>query len=641
MYRLRNVFINLIICLLPVLATGGQFFGAELTYRLISGNGGSYTYEITLKVYRECLNPAEFDLPVLKILNTLDIAKNTHPITYRELQLNNPVLTLLPKTKLDYCIINEPQTCVEQYVFQAFVDLPESPEGYTIYYNSCCRNGVSNLINSSGNSDSELIYNVPVSGQAFTFAAFIPAQNINLNNSPASFADSVVLACKGKPFFYRIQYRDADGDSIVIKPAAPLSKISAATTTFPPLSFLPGYSINQPLGNGVFINSSGDISGIPQTTGWFALALHIEEYRNGRLINHNRKDYQLNVFDCDIKQTNEVVNCETNAALFEHANNSTNNFYWDFGVPDYSTDTSTAKGPVYLYPKNGTFDVKLVVENTLGGCKDSVFTIAKIYPGALKPDFEWTGIACEGYPLSFADKSQVIAGTSILSYLWRIQNTDTIIGGTPDVRYTPPVSGLLPYPLAVELTVHSDLGCSARKLKDILIYEKVVADAGPDRILSFGDEYTINGATTERNATYNWLPAFGLSDASIRNPVVRANRDIEYLLKVENPGGCSSTDTVRFRYMKGPEIYVATAFTPNGDGLNDVLHFFPVGMESAIFTIYNRWGKLVFSSADSQLGWDGKLRNVSQDAGLFFWTVQAKDLQGNKILKKGYVQLIR
>lgn len=641
MSRLKTICISLIIYLLPVLATGGQFFGGEITYRLTSGGGGFYSYEITLKVYRECLNPAEFDLPVLKILNTLDISKNTHPLTYKELKLDNPVVTLLPKTKLGYCVVNEPQTCIEQYVFQTNIDLPESPEGYTIYYNSCCRNGVSNLTNSSGNSGSELIYNVPVSGQAFTFAAFIPAQNINVNNSPVSFADSVILACKGKPFSYRIQYRDADGDSIVLKTAAPLSKVSAATTTFPPLTFMPGYSMNQPLGNGVVMNGSGEISGTPQVAGWFALALHIEEYRNGRLISRNRKDYQLNVFDCEIKETNEVVNCETNAALFEQANNSTNNFYWDFGVPNYTADTSTAKDPVYLYPQSGTFNVKLVVENTVGGCKDSVFTIAKIYPGALKPDFEWSGIACEGYPLLFADKSQAIAGTSIQSYLWRIQNNNTIIGRTPDVRYTPVVSGLLPYPLGVELTVYSDLGCSARKLKDVLIYEKVVADAGPDRILSFGDAYTINGATTERNATYTWQPAFGLSDARIRNPVVRADRDIEYILNVENPGGCSSTDTVRFRYMKGPEVYVATAFTPNGDGLNDVLHFFPVGMESAIFTIYNRWGKLVFSSADSRNGWDGKLKNVLQDAGLFFWTIQAKDLQGNNVLKKGYVQLIR
>lgn len=641
MSRLKTFCISLIMSLLPLLVMAGQFFGGEITYRLISGGGGSYTYEVTLKVYRECFNPAEFDLPVLKILNTLDISKNTHPLTYREVKLDNPLVTLLPKTKMGYCVVNEPQTCIEQYVFQTFIDLPESPEGYTIYYNSCCRNGVSNLTNSSGNSGSELIYNVPVSGQAFTFAAFIPAQNIVVNNSPVSVNDSVVLACRGKSFLYRIQYRDADGDSIVIKPAAPLSKVSAATTSFPPLTFLSAYNINQPLGNGIVINSTGEVSGTPQSTGNFALALYIEEYRAGRLINRNRKDYQLNVFDCDIKEVNEVINCETNAALFEQANNSTNKFYWDFGVANYNADTSTAKDPVYLYPQNGTFNVKLVVENTVGGCKDSVFTTAKIYPGALKPDFEWTGIACEGYPLSFLNKSEVLAGTTIQSYLWRIQNTNAIIGRTPEVSYTPVVSGLLPYPLAVELTVQSDLGCSARKVKDILIYEKVVADAGPDRILSFGDTYTITGNTTERNATYIWQPAFGLSDATIRNPVVNANRDIEYVLKVENPGGCSSIDTVRFRYMKGPEVYVATAFTPNGDGLNDILHFFPVGMETATFTIYNRWGKIVFSSADSNYGWDGKVKNVLQDAGLFFWTVQAKDLQGKAFLKKGYVQLIR
>lgn len=93
--------------------------------------------------------------------------------------------------------------------------------------------------------------------------------------------------------------------------------------------------------------------------------------------------------------------------------------------------------------------------------------------------------------------------------------------------------------------------------------------------------------------------------------------------------------------MKGPDIYVATAFTPNNDGLNDVLNFFPVGMENAKLNIYNRWGRLVFSTADINQGWNGKVKDILQDTGVYAWIVKATDYNGQSIIKKGTVLLIR
>lgn len=641
MLRSLIVICSFVYLMMPYNAFAGQFLGGELNYRLINSSGGVYTYELRLTLYRECLNPAEFDDPVLKIINSLNLSTNVHPVTYREIRLANPIKRIVPQTNLGYCVINQPQTCIEEFTFSQQLDLPASPEGYTIYYTSCCRNGVSNLVSASDNFGSEIIYNVPVLGQSFTFATFIPSHDSLANNSPASIADSVVMACKDRPFKYRIQYTDTDGDSIAIKPTLSLAKVTAATTIFPPLIFRSGYSTTEPLGSGILINDKGEVSGIPLTAGLFAIAFHIEEYRNGRLINRTRKDCQIDVFDCEIKKPDSVINCKNNVAMFEQANNSTNKFLWDFGVPDYASDTSVVKDPIYRYPQIGTFQVKLTVENPVGGCKDSVFTIAKMYAGALQPDFDWAGITCEGYPVTLQNTSKVADGTNITSYLWRVLNTNTVIGNKEQLVFTPQVQGTFPYPLAVNLIVQSDLGCKDSILKDILIYDKVVADAGPDRVLSFGDAYQINGLTSQHNATYQWTPAFGLNNPTVRDPVVRADRDIVYTLKVESPGGCSAIDTVSIRYMKGPAIYVASAFTPNDDGLNDILNVFPVGMDSFVFSIYNRWGQVVFASSDITKGWDGKVGGITQDPGIFFWTVHAKDLFGESVMKKGYVKLIR
>ena len=621
---------------------GGQFMGGEISYRFINRIGNEYTYELTFKIYRECFNPADLDDPVIRLINSTDLTRNIHPVIYREITLNNPVLTYLPYSYKDYCVINDPPHCIELLTYTTQIGLPFSPEGYTFYYTNCCRNGLTNLVSDAGNGGVEYVNTIPVPGQALTYVTYIPSHDsIMQNSSPVSVNDSIVYACKGKPFTYQFQFFDTDGDSLVIKPAGSLMKVNAATTNFFPLVFKAGYSSDSPMGNSITLNEEGVLSGTPSIEGFFAMALIIEEYRNGVLINISRKDYQVNVATCEIKKPPEIINCDDNIATFLQSNNATNIYHWDFGVPIINSDTSNDMQPIYLYPQNGTFQVKLVATNPSGGCKDSVFTTAKIYPDGLQVDFDWDGQTCAGQPLTFIDRTTSTAGAVPQNWTWRILNNNTTIGNTPSVTYTHVVSGTMPYPLAVRLIVQTDLGCKDSLVKDILIYENVHADAGPDRILPFGQVYQMQGNSTATGVSYLWSPSFGLNNPFIRHPEVSADRDIEYILEVNNETGCFDRDTVRFRYMKGPDIYVATAFTPNNDGLNDVLNFFPVGMDIARLNIFNRWGQLVFTTSDISIGWNGKVKGLIQDTGIYTWMVKAKDYTGNTIIKKGTVLLIR
>ena len=65
--------------------------------------------------------------------------------------------------------------------------------------------------------------------------------------------------------------------------------------------------------------------------------------------------------------------------------------------------------------------------------------------------------------------------------------------------------------------------------------------------------------------------------------------------------------SIKIKVYMGPEIYVPTAFTPNGDNLNDVVKAIPVGMKQFnYFVIFNRWGQKVFYTTDPSKGWDGQ-----------------------------------
>lgn len=624
-------------------ASAGQFMGGEISYRYISHSGNEFIYELTFRLYRECGNLAELKNPIIRIINSVDLSKNIHPVLYREQEMTSPVISQLPRAQIGFCAINDPTDCIELRVYKTYISLPYSPEGYTFYYSECCRNGMGNLQRHSWNSGTEMINGmVPLGGEALTYYVKMPSHDSTLvNSSPVSVFDSVVAACVGRPLEYYFQFQDADGDSLVYKTAGSHAKTEVANTYFDPVFFQNGFTSGEPLkGTPPLLLDSitGRLHGTPDVSGSFAYVIIIEEYRDGKLIALSRKDFQVNIFDCEIKTVGNIANCNNDIAQFMNPNNKTNMYHWDFGVPVIINDTSNIHEPIYQYPQSGIFQVKLVVTNP-AGCKDSVYSTASIFPDGLEVDFDWTGEVCEGEELTFTDRTSFVAG-DIIKWSWKNINTRTHVGEGNPLVYTPVPFGTMPFPLALQLTVTTDLGCIDSLVKDILIYENVSADAGPDRILAFGYPYQMQGNSTP-GVIYNWSPSFGLNDPTLQYPIVSADREITYVLTVSNAAGCTDTDTVSFRYMKGPAIYVATAFTPNADGRNDVLHFYPVAMDVAELMIFNRWGERIFATKDWSRGWDGKVNGVLQPSGVFVWMVKAKDVNGKSISEKGSVVLIR
>lgn len=99
---------------------------------------------------------------------------------------------------------------------------------------------------------------------------------------------------------------------------------------------------------------------------------------------------------------------------------------------------------------------------------------------------------------------------------------------------------------------------------------------------------------------------------------------------------------VTITVVDGIGIYVPTAFTPNGDGLNDLLRLKTYGLANLdYFTVFSRWGTPVFSTKDPRQGWDGTYKDHEQAAGAYVWILKGKDILGHIIAQKGSVILIR
>ena len=142
--------------------------------------------------------------------------------------------------------------------------------------------------------------------------------------------------------------------------------------------------------------------------------------------------------------------------------------------------------------------------------------------------------------------------------------------------------------------------------------------------------------------SYLWSPAYGLNDATIARPITTLDRDQVYIVTGKTAAGCEGTATVSVKVFEGPEIYVPNAFTPNGDTDNDILRAKPIGIRTfQYFTVYNRWGKMIFTTTDYLKGWDGKVQGMEQSTGTYVWIAQGIDLKGRTIKRKGTTILIR
>ncbi len=112
-------------------------------------------------------------------------------------------------------------------------------------------------------------------------------------------------------------------------------------------------------------------------------------------------------------------------------------------------------------------------------------------------------------------------------------------------------------------------------------------------------------------------------------------------LTVFNEGGCRDEYEVTLCVEDIRPVFVADAFTPNGDGVNDVLHVKAKGIKEMTFRIYDRWGNLVFESESQNDGWDGNINGQKANAGVYVWVVEVKLINNEKEVIKGNVTLVR
>jgi gliding motility-associated-like protein len=268
---------------------------------------------------------------------------------------------------------------------------------------------------------------------------------------------------------------------------------------------------------------------------------------------------------------------------------------------------------------------------TYGACSDNVIVVVNVNPAPIA-NAGADGFICVG-------QNYQLQGSGGNQFSW-----------TPVTRLTDPT---IANPVADpdRTTIYSLIVTDANNCKS-LIADNVTVDVTPpikittspaDTIVHAGDQFQV--LATSVATSYVWSPTTGLNNPSIPNPLITAGAigdDIIYTVTGTTQAGCRGDGFVRVRVYTGPELYVPTGFTPNGDGKNDRFFPLPVGIkEIKYFRVFNRWGEMIYSTNKLNDGWDGKFAGREQASGVYVWTVEGITKDNRVITKRGTVMLIR
>jgi gliding motility-associated-like protein len=289
-----------------------------------------------------------------------------------------------------------------------------------------------------------------------------------------------------------------------------------------------------------------------------------------------------------------TTSCAYDTTYFTITNhNDLNGVLWDFGDPASGTENqSDSLQPSHVYTTGGDYNVRLI--SYFAANTDTIYKKITIHP---VPQIDL------GVDRSFCSNDSLVlyAGDRNNTYLWQDGSTDSIF----NVNYTG----------VYKVTVTNAFGCHATDSVSLIRIESPVVNLGNDTLLYTGE--TLELQINPNYTSYLWNTGDTLSHLTISAPG-------EYWADVDNQG-CRSSDTIVVFFESNCHLYCPTAFTPNGDGMND--SFAPLSNEALSdyhLNIRNRWGTVVFESADISITWDGTFQGSLVEAGVYAWIIEYK-----------------
>ena len=362
-------------------------------------------------------------------------------------------------------------------------------------------------------------------------------------------------------------------------------------------------------------------------------------------------DYNLTVTDgngCLVNANHFIVNPPTLSSLIDDpadfcggtcTGEANLNVYG--GVEPHSFIWNSSNGSVHTTEDlvdacEGDYDVTITDAN---GCVINNSTVLE----ALSPSADFTGVNFFGCPPiipTWTDLSTSSMGT-IVEWDWNFGDGGTSSDQSPQYEFE--VSGNY----TVELAVTTDEGCVDKATMDVNVdvYDHPDIDFiwNPNEPDFFNSEVEFTDLSMNV-ASWEWH----ISDRAIetrQNPTHNFEDPgfYEVELFAVSSMGCKDSLTKIVEVKDVLTLFVPNAFTPNGDGLNDVFNLKGAGYEQFELFVFNRWGDVIFNTKNLEEKWDGSYQNNGNEAqvDVYVWKIIVKDFNGKRYERLGRVSLLR
>jgi gliding motility-associated-like protein len=257
-----------------------------------------------------------------------------------------------------------------------------------------------------------------------------------------------------------------------------------------------------------------------------------------------------------------------------------------------------------------------------GGCTGSASAVVT-QPGPLAVNLGNDVTVCQGSTV------QLSAGNNYATYDWSSGETTSSVSVTIGGSYS--------------VTVTDTSGCTATDAINVTVIPTPTVDLGDDKVTYEGSNVGLfaNVAGNPTGGTYNWQPDTLLSCNNCQNTVAFAYDTITYTLTYTDPNGCSSSDNITLYVLPVSQVFFPNAFTPNGDGNNDIYYSYGGSIKYITLTIFNRWGEKVFDSNNQFVGWDGNYKGKPQPPGVYVYLAKVVLLNDEERNFTGSLTLIR
>lgn len=308
----------------------------------------------------------------------------------------------------------------------------------------------------------------------------------------------------------------------------------------------------------------------------------------------------------------------------------------DFSDP-LSQDVQTTSSDFTVTPTHTENYYILAIDDL--GCRDSSSVTVHSYPLDISLNNDFIFCKEDGIISLEVTNNDV---EQDLSYHWY---PDNLIFGNNTAN---PVEATFEENSTIYVDVTNQFGCEATDSASVQFFDlelDLAAVADPDTIIFGSGEFSQLQATIDDSYSYSWSPCGSLDDCEVSDPQAMPEVTTTYTVTISNEEGCRAENDVTVIVINPdciePFVFLPTAFSPNGDGENDMLFVRGNNIESITFAIYNRWGQKVFETNDKNIGWAGTFKNEFLPPGVYGYYLKAKCFNGQDYFKKGNVTLVR